>query len=413
MSATASTLPLSDKRQTRLIGVVALVHGVSHFYHLLLAPLFPWLRESFGFSYAELGLLMTVFFVVSGVGQALSGFLVDRVGARPVLIASLILFLSACLVLAFATGYPMLLLGATLAGLGNSTFHPVDFSILNARIRNERLGRAYAMHGVFGSLGWAVAPVLLTAVAQAADWRAAFLIGMIPGAIALGLCTWSWSELDVRPVHARSDGKGGVVGAAPLTIASLLRMPPLWFSAFYFFASAIAFGAIQSFGTESVRLLRDIDLAWAGYLLSIFMVGSAGGTLLGGYLLTDVSRAERMITRCFVLAAVLALVIGLVPLPGWLVPLLFAVLGVTNGVAGPARDMLVKRATPAGASGRVYGLVYSALDVGISISPAIFGLLMDAGVPAGLWVGIALAYGALILSANLLGRSTRALVVGR
>jgi MFS family permease len=279
MSATASTLPLSDKRQTRLIGVVALVHGVSHFYHLLLAPLFPWLRESFGFSYAELGLLMTVFFVVSGVGQALSGFLVDRVGARPVLIASLILFLSACLVLAFATGYPMLLLGATLAGLGNSTFHPVDFSILNARIRNERLGRAYAMHGVFGSLGWAVAPVLLTAVAQAADWRAAFLIGMIPGAIALGLCTWSWSELDVRPVHARSDGKGGVVGAAPLTIASLLRMPPLWFSAFYFFASAIAFGAIQSFGTESVRLLRDIDLAWAGYLLSIFMVGSAGGTL--------------------------------------------------------------------------------------------------------------------------------------
>jgi hypothetical protein len=75
--------------------------------------------------------------------------------------------------------------------------------------------------------------------------------------------------------------------------------------------------------------------------------------------------------------------------------------------------MLVKRATPAGASGRVYGLVYSALDVGISISPAIFGLLMDAGVPAGLWVGIALAYGALILSANLLGRSTRALVVGR
>jgi MFS family permease len=406
MAASAEALPLSDRRQTRLIGVVAIVHGVSHFYHLLLAPLFPWLREAYGFSYAELGLLMTVFFVVSGIGQALSGFLVDRVGARPVLLASLVLFMLACLILASATGYPMLLAGAALAGLGNSSFHPVDFSILNARVRTERLGKAYAMHGVFGSLGWALAPVMLTAVAATAGWRVAFLVGMVPALVALALCGLAWQSIDVRPARAVSP-EGAVIQVPAVTLAALLRMPALWFSALYFFSIAIAFGAIQSFGAESVRLLRDIDLAWTGYLLSIFMVGSAAGTLAGGYALTDHSRAERMVTHSFIAGAVLALMTGFVPFPGGMMPVMFALLGIANGLAGPARDILVKRATPPGASGRVYGLVYSALDAGVAVAPALFGLLMDLGLPQALWLGVALAYGVLIAAANLVGRATR------
>jgi len=407
MSAVAPTLPLSDPGQTRLIGIVSIVHGVSHYYHLLLAPLFPWLRDAFGFSYAELGLLMTVFFVVSAIGQALGGFVVDRIGPRPVLIASLAFFVIACLVLASATGYPMLVLGAMLAGLGNAAFHPVDFSILNARIRSERLGRAYAMHGLSGSLGWAIAPLMLTWVAYGAGWRWAFLAGALPAIVALCMCVWARSELDVRPAQLRPGHREGAA-AAPLTLRALLSLRPLWFSAFYFFASAIAFGAVQSFGAESMRLLRDIDLTWAGYLLSIYMIGSAAGTLLGGYLLSDPAKVERFVTRSFIVAAPLALIIGFAPLPAWAVPVLFGLLGIVTGTAGPARDLLVKRATPAGASGRVYGLVYSALDVGISISPAVFGVLMDAGLPVLVWVGVSLAYAVLILSANLIGRATRA-----
>jgi FSR family fosmidomycin resistance protein-like MFS transporter len=406
MSAIAPALLLSDSGQTRLIGTVSVVHGVSHYYHLLIAPLFPWLRDEFGFSYAELGLLMTVFFVVSGLGQAAGGFLVDRIGPRPVLIGSLICFVLACLVLASASGYPVLVMGAMLAGLGNAAFHPVDFSILNARIRVERLGRAYAMHGLSGSLGWAVAPLMLTGVAQLAGWRWAFIAGMAPALLALAICAWARTELDVRPAQLRAAHRGGVV-QAPLTLGALLRLRPLWFSAFYFFASAIAFGAVQSFGAESMRLLREIDLTWAGYLLSIYMVGSAAGILLGGYLLSDPSRVERFVTRSFIVSAPLALIIGFAPLPSWAVPVLFGLLGIATGTAGPARDLLVKRATPPGASGRVYGLVYSALDVGISVSPALFGLLMDAGLPVLVWVGVSLAYVVLILSANLIGRATR------
>ncbi len=398
MSATAPSLALTEARQSRLIGVVATVHGVSHFYHLILATMFPWLREAFGFSYAELGLLMTLFFVVSGIGQASSGFLVDRIGARPVLVASLLTFALACLVLATASSYAQLVAGALLAGLGNSTFHPVDYSILNARIRNERLPRAYALHGVFGSLGWALAPLLLTTVAGIADWRMAFVAAMLPALCGLWLTAWAWAELEVRPVRsAAGSGRGGP--GEPIALAVLLRMPALWFSALYFLASALALGAIQSFGTESARLLFDIEPAHTGYLLSLFMVGSALGTLAGGYALRDPAGAERFVTGSFAAAAASALV--------WSVPAMFGLLGFAAGLAGPARDMLVKRATPAGSSGRVYGLVYSALDVGIAIAPSLFGVLMDAGLPVGIWIGVATAYAVLIVSANLLGRSTR------
>ena len=68
-----------------VIGLVSLAHASSHFAHLLLPLMFPKFIETFGFSYSELGLLMSVFFVVSGVGQATAGFLVDRLGARPVI----------------------------------------------------------------------------------------------------------------------------------------------------------------------------------------------------------------------------------------------------------------------------------------------------------------------------------------
>ena len=90
MSAAAPALTAVPWQQdARTIGVVGVAHATSHFFHLLLPPLFPAFIQEFGLSYSQLGLLMSVFFVVSGLGQALAGFLVDRVGARPVLHAAL------------------------------------------------------------------------------------------------------------------------------------------------------------------------------------------------------------------------------------------------------------------------------------------------------------------------------------
>ena len=136
--ASADAVPL--RQDAAIIGMVGLAHASSHFAHLLLPVMFPVFLREFGLSYSELGLLMSVFFVVSGVGQAGSGFLVDRLGARPVLFGSLVLFMGACVLASSATGYgalgfgPCAAIGAALAdrdarvlcltGDGGLMFHP-------------------------------------------------------------------------------------------------------------------------------------------------------------------------------------------------------------------------------------------------------------------------------------------------
>ena len=401
----------SRRDDARIVGVVSIAHGCSHFFHLIVAPLFPWLKVAFDLSYSQLGLLMTVFFVVSGVGQALAGFVVDRIGPVPVLLASLAAFVLAALAIASAPGYPMLMLGLALAGLGNAAFHPVDYSILNARIATPRLAHAYSVHGIAGSLGWALAPVFLVGIAQLAGWRVAVAAA---GAMAAAIGVLAWHErerLAGRPV-----GVLGVVravppaaGAAPApSSVAFLRLPAVWMSFAFFFTMAISFGAIQTFGPESAGALHGVEPRWVALCLTAYMLASAGGILLGGFIAADPRRAEPTIAAGYGIAALLALVLGTIALPAWAVPVLFAAMGAGSGVAGPARDLLVRRASPPGATGRVYGTVYSGLDAGMAIAPLGFGWLMDHGQTAAVWIGIAVFQALLILTAVNVGRFARA-----
>src|SRR5262249_54002064 len=148
------------------ISTIGIAHGTSHFFHMLLPPLFPAFIQAFGLSYSQLGLLVTTFFVISGIGQALSGFIVDRIGARPVLFFSMGCFALASVAAGMAQGFGGLLLAAALAGTGNAPFHPADFTILNKRVSQPRLGHAFSVHGITGNLGWAVAPVFSIGIAE-------------------------------------------------------------------------------------------------------------------------------------------------------------------------------------------------------------------------------------------------------
>lgn len=391
--------------ETRVIAVVGLAHGISHFFHLILPPLFPWLKDAFDLSYSELGLLVTVFFVISGIGQSLAGFLVDRVGPVPVMLGSIGLFSASAAVLAVAPGYAGLMLGAALAGIGNASFHPVDYSILNGRVSARRLGHAYAVHGVSGNLGWALAPVFVVTIANFAGWREAFAAASLLALLVLAV-VWLNRPALHGPLHRRS----GDAAAAHLPAGStfgFLRLPAVWLSFAFFLAYAVALGGVQTFGPEAARLLHEVPLEWVALCLTVYMLASAGGTIVGGFLARDAERVERVIGACFGGAALVAISLALLPWPGWTIPLLFATMGLAGGIANPSRDMLIKRATPPGATGRVYGVVYSGLDVGMSLAPAAFGVMMDVGAPAMVWVGIALAQAALIAGAFRAGRATR------
>ena len=398
--------PASLHLDARTIALVSLAHAVSHFFHLILAPLFPWIKIEFGLSYAELGLVMSVFFVVSGIGQALGGFAVDRFGARPVLYAGLGLFMVAAFGLAHSHSYTMLMVFSGVAGLGNSIFHPVDFSILNARIGKERLGHAYAAHGLSGSLGWAVAPIFLVGITQLSSWRTALMCAglLAAAALILVIVLRGWLVVELAPAGAAAQGRAHV---QPEGALDFLKLPAVWFAFLFFLSYAVALGGVQSFATEAARQLHDVPVAWAAMCLSVYMVCSAAGIVVGGFLVRDPNRAERVISVGFGAAALCALAVGLLPWPAFMVPVLMGLMGFGAGLSGPSRDLLVKRATPPNATGRVYGVVYSGLDVGMALAPTLFGWMMDHKLPVWVWIGMAFFQAVLIVNALKVGREAR------
>ncbi|MGH8806971.1 MAG: MFS transporter [Noviherbaspirillum sp.] len=403
-SATSAANP-SLRQDAQVISLVGIAHGVSHFFHLILAPLFPWLKVEFNLSYAELGLLMTVFFVVSGIGQAMAGFVVDRVGAGTVLFSGIALLGISALVLSQAQNYAMLLAGSMLAGLGNSVFHPADFTLLNKRVSTPRLGHAFSVHGISGNLGWAAAPVFLTTMAGLFDWRTALLsAAFVPFAALLLLATHR--EL------LRTDEIGAVVAAPKSAGASngkpfdFMRAPAVWMCFAFFFITALALGGIQSFSSPSLRALYDMSLASATAGYTAYMLASAAGMLWGGFLAAKTTRHDRTIAFSFTAAGVFALLIAAGIVPASMAVVLMGAIGFGAGIAGPSRDLLIRAAAPKNATGRVYGVVYSGLDTGLATAPLLFGALMDANHPAWVFIGIGLFQCMAIITAVGVGSNT-------
>jgi MFS transporter, FSR family, fosmidomycin resistance protein len=402
MNTASAALPASTQRDdVRTISLVGIAHGTSHFFHMLLPPLFPLFVRDFGVSYAQLGLVVTVFFIVSGIGQALAGFLVDRVGARPVMFAALASFVAAGVLASAAHGLDGLLLAAALAGLGNSPFHPVDFTILNKRVSQPRLGHAFSVHGISGNLGWAVAPVFQLGIVKATgSWRWALLACAAWALLVLVVLVWQRHAIDDRAVASRP--AAGAKGSEPGTFA-FLRLPSVWLCFSFFFFSTCALSAIQSFAGPALSKMYDLPLSTTAYVVTGYMVAGALGIFAGGFLAVRATHLERVIGACLAMAALLLALVGSGMLPGTPAMLATALAGFGAGLAGPSRDMLIKRASPPGATGRVYGTVYSGLDIGFALAAPVFGAILDGGHPDGVFYGAALALGMGIASASLVG----------
>jgi len=412
-AAPEATLPSATPptRDFEVISLIGFVHGVSHFFHLLLPPLFPWLMDDFGLSFSAIGVTMTVFFVVSAIAQALAGFLVDRYGAACVLAGGIGCFAIAALLLVLADGHAMLVLVGGVAGLGNSVFHPADFTVLNRHVSSPRLPHAFSIHGLSGNLGWALAPVFLTALAAACGWRLAALAAASLALLALGLLFWRRRTLADPPGWAAGATAGPAAGEPAGSSFAFLRSSAVWLCFLFFVLITTAFGALQNFVTPILQNLHGLSLAAAATALSAYLAGGAGGILAGGFLARK-GEHEKLIAVALLLAALLALLVAGVPLAALAVLPLMAAIGFCTGIAGPSRDLLVRRAATSrfgqAAYGRVYGFVYSGLDSGLALAPLVFGGLMDGRRFATVLVGVAVLQGLAVLAALGVGATTRA-----
>jgi MFS family permease len=358
------------------MGLVGLAHASSHFFHLVLPPLFPILKQEFDVSYAQLGLLPGLFFAASGVMQIISGFLVDQFGARRVLLAGLVLLSISMLLCGLVSEFWMLIPLAVVGGIGNSVFHPADLAILTDKISRPRLGRAYGIHALSGNIGWAAAPVFIMTVVQFSDWRTALVLAGCVGFAVLLVLLLSGTELVESARHAASTRRPEVTAGENVR---MLLSPTVVSCFLYFTFLSTALIGIQTFGVTAMVQIYSVPLTLATTGLTLFLVASGVGVVCGGFAADWTNRHDVIAMVGMTVGAMVFFVIGSSSISSsMLIPALI-IAGFVAGTTTPSRDMLVRKVTPEGASGRVFGFVYSGLDLGSCLIPLILGWVLDYG----------------------------------
>ncbi|MGB0575348.1 MAG: MFS transporter [Alphaproteobacteria bacterium] len=370
-------------RQTRrwVLGLISAGHFYSHFVMLALPPLFLFVKPELDVSYAALGGIVSAFAATTALGQIPAGVLVDRFGARLILIAGMGVMSLCVLFAGFCTGYWDLLLLFAVAGIGNSVFHPADFSILAAKLDNSIFGRAVSIHSFMGYLGWAGASLVMLPLAHLTDWRTALSIVGIVGVFITVAMLWRSGYLD--------DGKATTNTALGTNtprlsmrdnMAVMFTLPLVMMSLFYLL-TAMATAGIMSFSIVANVTLFGVEKDFAGGILTAHLVALSGGVLIGGWL-ADQTDKHNLVASIGVLAmaaSVLVLAFG-----SGLVAIMIAGMllsGLFYGISSPSRDILTRKSAPEGSAGVAFGFTSTGMSIGNFIGPVLFGWIMDLDRP--------------------------------
>jgi predicted MFS family arabinose efflux permease len=250
----------------------------------------------------------------------------------------------------------------------------------------------------------------MTAAASAFGWRTAGFVAALIGFAALSGLWWKRDELSNALGGVSRDAAKRARGS-DVTIGGLLKLPLVWFAFSFFFLSTLVLAALQNFAPSLVRDLFGLSLTAGTSALTAYLIGGAAGVAMGGFLTGDNKNEERIVGLAFLASAVLALVLAFSFTPAWAVIGVMALMGCGVGLAGPSRDMLVRKCAATrlgtGAFGRIYGLVYSGLDVGLAAGPLIFGMMMDAGKPRLVFIGIGLSFVLATIAAQAMAREVK------
>jgi FSR family fosmidomycin resistance protein-like MFS transporter len=364
----------------RIIPLVCAAHFVSHFYILVLPPLFPFIRDFYDVSYTQLGLALTVFNITTAALQTPAGFLVDRIGPRSVLVAGLVLGAASLALVGLVPSFWLLVAMFALLGVANAVYHPADYAILSQLVSRERAGQAFSIHIFAGFLGTAVTPATMLILQQALGWQGAFLAASVMGlvvAVAFMLQPAALFQPPPRPARPPGEPKDKAGW-------SLLLSPPILLNLLFFVMITFATTGVQNYSVVALGEAFGTPLGIANSALTANLMLSAFGVLIGGLLAARVAHHEWVAAASFAGIAVTAMAIGAADLGFVYLFAMMSINGFVNGLMQPSRDMLVRAVTPEGQFGKVFGFVTTGFNIGGIVAPLMFGYVMDAKHPQ--WV---------------------------
>jgi MFS family permease len=379
----ASTPAIAVRQDAKVLSLISTGHFMSHFYSLTLPPLFPFLKDAFGVSYTELGVMMALSAGATAVTQVPVGFMVDRFGARMVLTIGLILISLGSGLVGLAPNFAAVLALVTIAAVGNSVFHPADYAILNSSISAARMGRAFSIHTFAGHLGSAAAPATMILLAAAFGWRTALIAVGLFGLLVMAALATQWGSLHDDVMPKKKDKKAAAEDGQQSGWKLIFSKPMILFFLFFLTLSMTSTG-MQAFSVSALVTLHDIPVATASTALTVYLLCSALGILLGGEISDRFQRHELVAAIVFILTAVISAILAWINLPLFLLVFAMVVMGTGQGIIRPARDMMLRAAAPKGSVGKVFGFVSAGIAGGSALAPIPFGYLLDTGRPE--WV---------------------------
>ncbi|MBT6273933.1 MAG: MFS transporter [Chromatiales bacterium] len=378
ITASSEPAPLAATARTIVFTLVGSGHFMSHLYILSLPPLFALIKADLDISYAALGLMVTMFHVATGISQVPAGFAVDRFGARVTLITGMLLS-SVCMgALGIADSYWIMVVLTTLAGIGNSVFHPADYAILAASVQERHLGKAFGFHLLAGNFGFAAAPILMVSLAAWFDWRTALMMvggaGVVVG-IAMMLFGRNLTATRAAKAEPRAPDKSGV---------RALMSPALLVMLAFFVLIAVANSGVQTFSVTVLNQVYGISLETANTALTVYLTAGFVGVAIGGFIADRLRRPVVVVSASMLVTAMCFGLVSAIALPLAVLLTAMALAGCAVGLMRPARDMMVNAITPVGSTGKAFGFMGTGLSIGGAVAPVVFGWMIDEG--SGHWV---------------------------
>jgi len=359
------------KLEAKAIGLIGFAHMLSHVYPLALPPLLIPITQSLQISTVEWGIALGVYAITTGVLQTPAGLLIERVGGRKILVAGLLIYSAAYFLIGWqASSFLELALLMGLAGIGNSVFHPVDYSLISSSIAEERLGRAFSIHTFVGHVGFLAGPILSASLEPFIGWRGAMMsIGGIGLALTVVLIVFGGLITEGNKVK-----KAASVGDRLKEL--LTSKPIILFFLFYMAASMANFGVTQ-FSIAVFDQIYDFPRATAVIALTAYQIATMALVLPGGLLADKTTRYDAVLLIGFGIAALMVFLAGLDFFPFWLIVVMLSIGGAMRGAVNACRDVAVRHVAVHIPVGVVFGFVSTGFLAGQAVAGPVYGWLFD------------------------------------
>jgi len=374
--ALAVAVPPAPARSRRTLAACCGAHALHDGFSDTLYVLFPVWQAAFGLSFAQVGLLKTLYSGSMAALQVPASLAAERVGERVLLALGTLVAAAGFIALGWTGGYAGLALCLMLAGAGASVQHPLGSALTSRAFEGEKLRAALGTYNFSGDVGKMLLPALCAALLAVLGWNAVTSLTGVLGLVA-ALAIWFAMPREPRRADRAADVPDAPAGAPGVQGSALANRGFVALSAIGVIDSATRMGFLTLL--PFVLIAKGASVTQVGFALSLTFAGGATGKFFCGLI---AGRVGVLRTTILTELATAAGMVALLPLSLQGSLLLLPALGVALNGTSSVLYGTVAELVPTARRARAYGVFYT-LTIGAgAVSPALYGLLGDAiGVP--------------------------------